>query len=40
MKYNDLVAEFSLQLSYEPIAISANGVFKVDLALLGTVSMG
>lgn len=34
---NDLVREFSLQVIHEPISITANGFFKIDFDLLGSV---
>lgn len=36
--FNFLVREFSLQILHEPIIISANGFFTVNLDLLGSVS--
>lgn len=35
---NDIIMEFSLQLLQEPIHISANGFFRIDFKLLGSVS--
>lgn len=34
---NDLVREFSLQVTHEPILITANGFFNIDFDLLGSV---
>lgn len=35
--FNSLLREFSLQILHEPIIISANGFFTVNLDLLGSV---
>lgn len=32
------IREFSLQIIHEPIEISANGFFKIDFTLLGSMS--
>lgn len=35
---SDLIREFSFQILQEPIFISANGFFHIDIDLLGSVS--
>lgn len=37
--FNFLMREFSLQILHEPIVLSANGFFTVNLDLLGSVKM-
>lgn len=35
---NNLIREFSLQIQHEPFIITANGLFSVNLHLVGRVS--
>lgn len=36
--YNGMLKEFSLQIFHEPIVMTANGFFNINLHLLGSVS--